>query len=141
MSTTPAGVTEGFKNTTESTFQSLFDSGALNEGPTDPGRFEREEKPRATQPNPAEIEAAKQVDKPEVEALQPEQPQRSKQKPLKSRNIRAWMSISPKPNSTLKPSRPFPSRLRSMVRQAKSRSPMLSRHSSLSSMFRRNLTP
>jgi hypothetical protein len=72
MSTTPAGVTEGFKGTTEANFQSLFESGALNEGPTDPGRFEREEKPRATQPNPAEIEAAKTPDKPEVEALQPE---------------------------------------------------------------------
>jgi hypothetical protein len=69
MSTTPAGVAEGFKGATEATFQSLFEAGAINEQPTDAGRFDR---PQATQPNPAEIKEQQAPEPNEVEALQPE---------------------------------------------------------------------
>lgn len=73
MSTTPAGVAEGFKGATETTFQNLFDAGALNEKPTDAGRFDRPE-PKATQPNPAELAAQVAPEPNEVEALAAEQP-------------------------------------------------------------------
>lgn len=70
MSTTPAGVTEGFKNTTESTFQSLFDAGALADPPTGADR----DMDRAVKPNPAEIAQAQKPEPTDVEALEAEQP-------------------------------------------------------------------
>lgn len=69
MSTTPAGVAEGFKGATEATFQNLFDAGALNEQPTG---ADRDMEPRAPKENPAEKVQRETPEPTEVEALQPE---------------------------------------------------------------------